>query len=205
MAKPELSCPSCWGSIKANAVDGCTRQRVEDLSNNLCPECQSYHTLHCRKDLSRIQTNLEFWCNRCKIQHEFMRCIPHCIKCYRRHSDDFPCPWPDAPNTETLQRQQSSSHSLQQAIEEQLRHQNPGRTSTHHDSDSDDNDERKTLADALISLQKHRVEDHEKSEDSTDTLEVHLNDKEVKAIVQHLESNPDQEPAIFSLISKIKN
>lgn len=83
-------CQRC--DTKHNAVDGCSK--VDDLSNNLCPKCDRYHTLHCPQDLARVQIAAEFWCNRCKIIHDYMRCTPHCAKCFQRHSENFTCPWP---------------------------------------------------------------------------------------------------------------
>ena len=199
-----ILCSRC--ETKHNAIDGCVRTRVEDLSNNLCPHCNGYHNLHCPADLFRIQTNLEFWCNRCKIQHEFMRCIPHCVKCYRRHDDNFPCPWPNAPNTvqEQPQQQQQQPNSLQRKVqEERLTHQTRKRTTTHR-ADTDSDDERENLARALVSLNDQQSGESDESRSASEALEVHLNDEEIHAIVNHLESNPSQEPLIFNLISKIK-
>lgn len=85
-----LLCQRC--DTKHNTVDGCSK--VDDLSNNLCSKCDRYHTLHCPQDLARIQISAELWCNRCKIIHDYMRCTPHCAKCFQRHSEDFTCPWP---------------------------------------------------------------------------------------------------------------
>lgn len=104
------SCRNCYGLVhigycndavlcricekKHNERDGCKKVTHTDLSNNLCPECDCHHSLHCTKDLYSIKSNLVLWCNYCKTDHQFMKCIPFCIKCLRRHELDIPCPWP---------------------------------------------------------------------------------------------------------------
>ncbi len=87
--KEVLFCQFC--NTRHNYADGCEKQISIDLSNNQCPLCGIYHTLHCPEELSRIKSDLVLYCNRCKIQHSFMNCVPYCNKCFRRHREG-PCP-----------------------------------------------------------------------------------------------------------------
>jgi len=87
--KSALICTTC--ETKHNHIDTCTRFAL-DTSDNLCPQCDFNHTLHCHQDLTTIEIDLILWCNRCKIRHKFMKCVPHCIRCNRRHREDLICP-----------------------------------------------------------------------------------------------------------------
>jgi hypothetical protein len=78
-----LFCKDC--NKKHNFKSECEKQTNQDLLNNLCPNCDQYHTLHCPSELTRIDSDLYLWCNKCKIQHKFMTCVPFCSKCLRRH------------------------------------------------------------------------------------------------------------------------
>lgn len=84
-----LLCQIC--NTRHNFADGCTRQTRIDLSDNLCPHCEGYHFLHCPSDLLRLENDTILWCNRCKIAHSFMNCVPFCNRCLRRHREG-PCP-----------------------------------------------------------------------------------------------------------------
>lgn len=84
-----LLCQIC--NRKHNFADGCHQQIRTDLSDNLCPRCDGYHSLHCPAGLARIQSNITLWCNRCKIDHNFMNCVPFCNRCFRRHREGI-CP-----------------------------------------------------------------------------------------------------------------
>jgi hypothetical protein len=84
-----LLCQLC--NRKHNFADGCVQQVSFDLSGNLCPRCESYHYLHCPVGLQRITSNVFLWCNRCKIEHNFMNCVPFCNRCFRRHREGI-CP-----------------------------------------------------------------------------------------------------------------
>ena len=88
----ELFCIKC--NQRHNTTDECTYRTTEDLSKNLCPNCNSYHTNHCYKDLLLIETGLILWCNRCKVEHAFLKCVPFCDKCQRRHRPQPNCPDP---------------------------------------------------------------------------------------------------------------
>ena len=84
-----LLCPYC--NTLHNFIDSCKKQISVDLSNNLCPRCECYHLLHCPEGLSKIQSDVTLWCNKCKIEHKFMSCVPFCNRCLRRHQEG-PCP-----------------------------------------------------------------------------------------------------------------
>ena len=86
----ELLCPKC--NKQHNTSDECTRYTHKDLSNNLCPECNSFHTNHCYEQLCFIESGLILWCNRCKVEHQFLKCVPFCDKCQRRHQVTPVCP-----------------------------------------------------------------------------------------------------------------
>lgn len=83
--KSALFCQVC--NTKHNFKDGCTRQVDLDLSKNECPRCGLNHTLHCPSELVKIQTNLVLYCNRCKLEHAYMRCTPFCLKCFTNHAE----------------------------------------------------------------------------------------------------------------------
>jgi len=74
-----------------NFADGCVQQVSMDLSNNLCPTCGLFHTLHCPEELKKITCDEVLYCNRCKIRHQYFKCVPFCNKCFRRHQEG-PCP-----------------------------------------------------------------------------------------------------------------
>lgn len=84
-----LLCQIC--NTKHNFADGCSKQIKTDLSDDLCPRCHGYHSLHCPPDLLQIRSEVVLWCNRCKIGHSFMNCVPFCNHCQRRHHEG-PCP-----------------------------------------------------------------------------------------------------------------
>ena len=86
----ELYCMKC--DKRHNAADDCTVRAHYDLSNNLCPKCDGFHTNHCYNDLLLIETGLILWCNRCKVNHPFLKCVPFCNKCQRRHRLSATCP-----------------------------------------------------------------------------------------------------------------
>lgn len=87
--KEALVCTTC--ETKHNPIDTCTRFTL-DTSDNPCRKCKFSHTLHCHQDLINLEINIILWCNRCKIRHKFMKCVPHCLKCNRRHREDLLCP-----------------------------------------------------------------------------------------------------------------
>jgi hypothetical protein len=86
----QVYCAHC--NAYHNAKDECTRNTVQDLSNNICPNCTGIHSLHCHKDLLTVTSRKFFWCNRCKLKHQFMKCVPFCIKCGRNHREYHLCP-----------------------------------------------------------------------------------------------------------------
>ena len=87
--KSALYCQYC--RRKHNFADGCQQQASIDLSSNLCDQCGLYHSLHCPSELRKIKCTLELYCNRCKIEHTYLECVPFCNKCFRRHREG-PCP-----------------------------------------------------------------------------------------------------------------
>ena len=90
-----LLCGKC--KTRHNTKDGCAKRELHDLSNNICPNCRTFHHLHCPRDLAKLchhQIKTILWCNRCKLLHPFMKCTPFCTKCYRHHREDPSCPLP---------------------------------------------------------------------------------------------------------------
>lgn len=77
-----LFCSDC--NKKHNFKSECEKQK-DNLLNNLCSNCDQYHSLHCPSELLKIDSDLYLWCNKCKITHKFMNCVPFCSKCLRRH------------------------------------------------------------------------------------------------------------------------
>lgn len=87
--KTALYCKFC--NRRHNFTEDCVQQISVDLSNNNCSNCGLYHTLHCPRELEKIKSDLILFCNRCRIEHKFMTCVPFCNKCFRRHREG-PCP-----------------------------------------------------------------------------------------------------------------
>lgn len=87
--KEALFCQYC--NTRHNFSDGCLRQVNHDLSLDHCIHCGLQHYLHCPTELQRIKTDLHLWCNRCKVAHSFMNCVPFCNRCFRKHREG-PCP-----------------------------------------------------------------------------------------------------------------
>ena len=88
--KAELLCLKC--EKRHNSTDDCTVLTHRDLSKNLCPKCNSYHSSHCYDDLQLIESGLILWCNRCKVEHPFLKWVPFCDKCQRNHLANVSCP-----------------------------------------------------------------------------------------------------------------
>lgn len=109
--KSTLLCQLC--NNKHNFADGCTKLTSTDLSNNECPNCGVFHSLHCPAELPRIKTDLILWCNRCKVQHSFMNCVPFCNRCFRRHREG-PCPesWTFCSKCNYCHQGESCQHSV---------------------------------------------------------------------------------------------
>jgi len=87
--KEPLYCQYC--RRRHNFSDGCQQQISIDLSNNQCQKCGFYHSLHCPDELRKIKSELILFCNRCKLEHTYMECVPFCNKCFRKHREG-PCP-----------------------------------------------------------------------------------------------------------------
>jgi len=86
--KGSLLCKHC--GLRHNGKF-CSRD-IRDLSNNFCPNCKQIHTLHCTRDLANLNISISLYCNRCKIEHPFMKCTPFCNKCFRHHTESPTCP-----------------------------------------------------------------------------------------------------------------
>lgn len=91
----------CQGSLlcrkcgkRHNGTNTCPKRELQDISNNICPQCKAIHIFHCTSDLQRIDISLTLWCNRCKLCHQFMKCTPFCSKCLRHHLESTTCPEP---------------------------------------------------------------------------------------------------------------
>jgi len=84
-----LFCNTC--GRRHNFADQCIQQVSIDLSGDKCPQCDLFHWFHCPQDLARINSDIVLYCNRCKLSHSFMKCVPFCKKCFRRHREG-PCP-----------------------------------------------------------------------------------------------------------------
>ena len=90
-----LFCTKCRTNHNSRA--GCIKRELHDLSNNICPQCKTFHSLHCPRDLQKLLPDnylSALWCNRCKIFHLFMLCTPFCNKCFRHHEERPTCPDP---------------------------------------------------------------------------------------------------------------
>lgn len=87
-----LTCKKC--NTRHNGVNNCPRRELFDISNNLCPNCKTYHVFHCPKNLKEINITNVLWCNLCKLHHAFMKCTAFCTKCLRHHIESSVCPSP---------------------------------------------------------------------------------------------------------------
>lgn len=87
-----LQCKKC--NTRHNGLANCPRRELTDISNNLCPSCNTFHIHHCPSKLKELDIPAVLWCNLCKLHHAFMKCTPFCSKCFRHHIESPSCPSP---------------------------------------------------------------------------------------------------------------
>ena len=90
--KGTLLCEKC--GRRHNSSLACSFRELQDISNNICPNCKTIHIFHCSHELAQLDISVALWCNRCKLCHQFMKCTPFCQKCFRHHPENITCPPP---------------------------------------------------------------------------------------------------------------